>query len=1642
MITGEEISGEMQVPAILQAIVLRARALPGAVGAVRRILTLSVVFAVSAGTLLSLSAPAGAATAIGHEFLAQLTEAPPGTPLGEPLEAVAVDSEGTVFVVTHNENEEPVVDVFNSSHAYLTQFGSGTLQGEGLRLAVDLDGRVYVTDPETSTVDVFKPNEKSDKSKGYQLLSKWTGAETTAKEFTEPAGVAIDNSTSNPAKENVYVISRGEPAVVDVFKPKPEGPEEAKEGKFEGTFKHKLETPSAVAVNSTTGQVYVADSAKLVVYVFNDDGELETTKITGKGSPTKSFGESIPALAVEETTSDVYVVDAENGAVDQFNAAAEWIGWLTTAEPGGTPAPLESLAGVAVDNSTSAGDVYISAGLINIFGRNEPVPRVVTGKATKIERTSAQLNGKLDTGVPGDEYHFEYFVDGALLRTPSAPAPEAESSVSEVVKGLKAGEASEFRLVVERAHRPFYGIFAQFETAAAVTGVSTGPAESVMPTSATLTGSLEPDGFATKYHFEYGSTAALGSNIPVPFSQSSAKGVVDAVASLAGLKPDTTYHYRLVASNEFGTTYATELTFSTAGPGVTTEPAEPVGQTTATLNAKINPNKLATKYHFEYGDANASENKTPEGELAAGESTVAVSVPLTALKLATTYHFRIVAENSAGSFVGPEQEFTTVLIESASAKEVTGESAALQAQINPLGVKASYRFEYGETTVSEHETPEADVVAPEGTFRGEWSGVTEYKEGDIVEEGGRYFISLKAANTGKTPRILPEWWAVYGDVRAEQSVGGLRPETTYHYRVAVIVAGVTADGPEELFTTPASSVGFKLPDGRVYEMVTPPNKQGGYVQTISHQGGLIEAAEDGDALTYVVDGPVGANPEGNKSPEQEQILATRGSTEWSSQDIVTPTERLSEIRGKGAEYDAFSPDLSLALLQPTPGAYTPLAEPPLTPPMSEAERGHQEKAIYLREDAPLAPATAEGAIYEEAKADGEVLAREHGEAEAKPGYVALVNGENVLADAKFGGCEIPFPREGAPECLEAGEQPIRGDVLPDLEVDGASPDLSHVVLRSIREPLLEGALPGGLYEWAGGTLRLVSVLPDGKPANAPDAELGSGELPAEPTNGRNAISANGTRVVWTDNDASGALGHLYMRDTEKEQTVELDVPENGPPAEKGSAVFQSASADGSRVFFTDTESLTQEALASTSGNNLYMCEMIEVGGRLTCQLSDLTPDHNAGEPAAVQTTVLGTSEKGSYIYVVAKGALAAGADAGANNLYILHDEGGWTTKFIASLSNEDFPDWTSSHGNYPNLVDLTARVSPDGQYLAFMSNQPLTGYDNIDVNDEHGRHKDEEVFLYSAQTGSIVCASCDPSGARPQGVYDTKGSGEGEGLRVDGPGIWRQEDPGLATADPWLAGNIPGWTPIDTTASLYQSRYLSDSGRLFFNSADALVPEAAGKTRKETVEGRENEPVGVENVYEYEPDGVGSCTKPSGCVALISNGKSDKESAFLDASADGNDVFFLTAEKLLPQDTDSAYDIYDARVCEASSHCPLEVVQGPAAPCGSTEACRPGNSGAPGFEAPPSSTFSGPGNVVQVAPSGAALPAKVTKPPAPLTRAQKLALALKQCRKLPRKTRAEKKKRATCEAQAKKKYGPTKAKKAKRTTKHPARSKK
>jgi hypothetical protein len=908
------------------------------------------------------------------------------------------------------------------------------------------------------------------------------------------------------------------------------------------------------------------------------------------------------------------------------------------------------------------------------------------------------------------------------------------------------------------------------------------------------------------------------------------------------------------------------------------------------LNGTVDPDNAGeATCHFVWGTSPSFGQEAPcTSSVPNGSVPVAVRANVSGLAPGMTYYYRLEAENAQGLNAGEEsqnQHFTTAgpALKGQSASKVTDSSVRFGASIDPDGKTTSYRFEYDTRPYVQGEAPHGTSVPQAGAAIG--SGNEE--------------------------------------VEVEQPVQGLAPSTEYHYRIVAtgelseggLEGGFEEfDGPDETFITQGSGGRLVLPDGREWELVSPPDKMGAVIQPITEQG-LAQAATRGDAFTYLTIGPTEADPQG--SDQKVQVLSSRCGSGWSSLDIAMPHSNPTGLSiGAGFEYRYFSEDLTSAIVEP----FGPFSAPEVEHTY-EAFPEATERTPYVRHNS-LCQAQ-----------------------QAKP-YEPLVSSapeyEELPLGTKFGGNEQ----------AELGE----------ANFVGATPDADHVVIES-KVPLTAGGC--SLYEWnareeqPSERLQPLYVLPEG--------EGGGIVCGSVPSSFDHQLSDDGSVFF-------GYEGHLYLQHVDKRKTLRLRF---APGAlSEGEASFVYASSDGSGLLFRDSAQLT-----SAPGGGVYECRIAEVAGQLTCAELSLTG-------LSFEGIFLGGSEDASRLYF---------ADPVADTLFVDRLEGsGWKQTAIATLSGEDERDW------YSELDRRTSRVSPNGEWLAFMSDSSLTGYDNRDAA---SGIRDEEVFLYSAKSGKIVCASCNPTDARPSGVqYRSE-------MLVGGFGVW---DTGR-----WLAANVPGWTPYTGARALYQSRYLSNEGRLFFNSSDALVPQDTN---------------GNQDVYEYEPVGYQNAEgkvqcKPisstfsersGGCVGLISSGVAFGESAFLDASETGGDVFFLTAERLVRRDADSALDVYDAHECTVSSPCPPpEPASAPE--CVSAAACRAAPNPEPSiYGAPSSATFNGTGNIV--------LPPIVEThvgEPRSLTRAQQLTKALRACRK-----DRVKRKRVACERVARKRYGPAKSSKA------------
>jgi hypothetical protein len=198
--------------------------------------------------------------------------------------------------------------------------------------------------------------------------------------------------------------------------------------------------------------------------------------------------------------------------------------------------------------------------------------------------------------------------------------------------------------------------------AAASPAVVTRSATSVKQSSAVLNGTVNPNGSSSTYYFQWGLTTGYGVNGPARSAGSGVKPVA-VHETAATLIPGTTYHYRLVATNQFGTTVGSDRTFTTAGhppPGVATGPANSVNANGATLTGAINPAGAGTTYWFQWGSTTAYGQQTAAQRLPAGATAESVTSSLEGLLASgTIFHYRLVASHGAVTSSGADGSFMT-----------------------------------------------------------------------------------------------------------------------------------------------------------------------------------------------------------------------------------------------------------------------------------------------------------------------------------------------------------------------------------------------------------------------------------------------------------------------------------------------------------------------------------------------------------------------------------------------------------------------------------------------------------------------------------------------------------------------------------------------------------------------------------------------------------------------------------------------------------------------------------------------------------------------------------------------------------------------------------------------------------------------
>ena len=920
-----------------------------------------------------------------------------------------------------------------------------------------------------------------------------------------------------------------------------------------------------------------------------------------------------------------------------------------------------------------------------------------TGKASAVTATTATLEGGvLNPHAAGEvgEYEYRFRVSPTECEGESGTSPEpAAGAEKEAVPAvhltnLQPNVEYSFCLVERNlAQEPSsLSPVEHFTTKPAPPAIESETASNVKSTEARLEGVVNPNNQLTECHVQYGKASAAENTVPCEPEVLKGYGGQGVGANVGGLEADHAYKFRIVAKNGAGEEeVGTEEEFKrVAEPPEKPETTavEGITNTTAELHGVLNPaGSSNVSWHFEYAPGASCTGPGVAMTAVEGPEEVGahdgVAVTVTGLAKGTEYAVCLVAENEAGAkAVGDDVSFSSghVLPEvtGESFSEVGPSSVKLTGQINTQNEPGSYYFQYGTPTEFEsdpHATPVVDLPA------------------------------------GSSPQPV------------SAQLEALQPATEYQFRIIATNAhDETTTGPTmSLKTFPTANP--QLPDGRVYEKVTPTGNQDAdvYVPFALPVGtptseGIetyfpFQVAGDGSAVTYVGDASTGGEGSIGKGLG-DQYLARRVPDGGWVQSMIQPDGH------RKTHFQGFSGDLGIGVL--ISGAYGE----PQVPPLTVAAPAGGYAVLYTRDD--LAQGSLEEELFQPLFSK-QVMFNRSAKEFGLSRYVLDEGTQGEVPVFAGGSSDLGKLFFEANDDLTSVGDPLRPGLDERIESE----------VKNDRRPGGPGEGNDFLYESVDGQSNIVDVLPGGEVAqNATFGGVPAGNPEADPPDFDGAVSPDGNWVYWTDESSN----RIYVR-VNSERTVQV--------SGAGPAQYWTSAEGGRYAFYTEA-------------GGLYRFDALS-GAR-----------EALAEPGAGVQGVVGVSDDGSYLYFAADGALAAGAsaqicekeqDGTPCNLYVWHDG---VTRLIAVLSGLDgskvqplistsqgvagglFGDWQ------PGLGQRTAGVSANGGTVVFMSDQPLpvAGF-------PHGYPSGgaDEVYLYQAASNQLFCASCSSSGEADGGAF-------------------------------------------------------------------------------------------------------------------------------------------------------------------------------------------------------------------------------------------------------------------------------------------------
>ena len=539
---------------------------------------------------------------------------------------------------------------------------------------------------------------------------------------------------------------------------------------------------------------------------------------------TYSYGLGLGLLA-----APLHITQGGDGALYFTDTTADAVYRVATDGTLGQAASLPAGADPHGIVSGADGALWIAERGRNRLARVTVNPVAGSATASAIGATTATIEGAVVPNAQATAAYVEWgpttaygsrtadlaLAAGALSRTVSIP-----------LTGLAAGTTYHARLVAVNLTGITRGPDFTFATTLLnAPAVSTEPVSLVGPDGATLNATVNPQGNPTSYRFEWGPTSAYGSAAPAVDGAVGGDTAAHAVReTLDALEPNTTYHYRVVATSPIAQTAGPDRTFTTAAvaPDVQTGASAQVTGAGVTLGGTVNPRNSETSYRFEWGPTTDYGRLVPAEDAAAGAGNVtqAVSQALTGLEPSTEYHFRLVATSPGGTSYGEDETFTTPValpgVATNDPEAVEAESVLFKADLDPFGASVTRWFEWGPTTGYGNQTPETTV-------------------------------------NGRGARTVTA------------HVKGLTAGTTYHVRVAARSLAGVAYGEDRTFTTLAPEpVLTPTPTPTPTPEITPAAAEPAYGRSVaaSVKSGTVKVRPPG-SLEYVEVDAAGVIPNGS-----------------------------------------------------------------------------------------------------------------------------------------------------------------------------------------------------------------------------------------------------------------------------------------------------------------------------------------------------------------------------------------------------------------------------------------------------------------------------------------------------------------------------------------------------------------------------------------------------------------------------------------------------------------------------------------------------------------------------------------------------------------------------------------------------------